>query len=733
MSVIANVKLDDGQDNTHTGDAGLLYHFAPFCFPFPLFFIGGETGGQSAQPLDPHIDGSADTRRRVTFANWAISQAAPPTDCVSQPDVDVSEQIEWIAARSPSARRAEREAATCSVERAGEDLRSSGDVAKWILSAREDIRTVVSAWNGPLAEYCVDRTKWADVGIVHAIQHGAAAAGKLPRTGIGTPMDHKTPQPLASLKSECRSRNEQTVRSLRDDPHGQEILRQVRCDSEPGVDRMTVPIPLSEIDLDACLLAKGFAIDQGKKSDGSPKLRVVWDETASGTNEHTQPTEKLSCDGVDKLLSATVLFYTLTGARPSFWKADIDSAFRRVPVGEGFEWLMWTCWLTDGKAWASRHRVFPFGCVSAVHAWNRVGAMLRHIAMVLLHIPIFRYVDDFFGIEHDECIEHVLDCFKRIVRAIMGAEAIADPKCDYGSSLVVLGLQFSYKASAVSIWPAEKSVEKWIAGIWAALGRNTLGPGEASKTVGRLSWANAHAFGRLGRAMLWPIRHQQYARSSNSIIGPHLRIALSWWCQLLIRQIGIVWPLQTVARRHMELFCDAEGSPPRLAGILFSERGRTLYAYKHDVSRIVIEAYRERNDAQIMTLEIMAILVALTTFSNVLCGASVRVWTDNVGGECTLRKGTAKQEDHNLLVFAVWLQAARIGCSLWFERVGTKDNIADQPSRGYDEAVTMLGARWVEAVVPGELGRPAEWVNLDTLNNLQTLTRDGACLAVEAL
>ena len=132
------------------------------------------------------------------------------------------------------------------------------------------------------------------------------------------------------------------------------------------------------------------------------------------------------------------------------------------------------------------------------------------------------------------------------------------------------------------------------------------------------------------------------------------------------------------------------------------------------------------------TFEIMAILVALTTFSTVLRGASVRVWTDNVGGECALRKGSARQEDHNLLVFAVWLHAARIGCSLWFERVGTKDNIADQPSRGYDEAVTRLGARWVEAVVPGELGRPAEWVNIDTLCNLHTLTRDGACFAVEA-
>ena len=131
-------------------------------------------------------------------------------------------------------------------------------------------------------------------------------------------------------------------------------------------------------------------------------------------------------------------------------------------------------------------------------------------------------------------------------------------------------------------------------------------------------------------------------------------------------RIGIVWLLRVVQRVQFELFCDAEGSPPRLAGVLLGNLGSRVVAYKHDVSNVVLDAYRERNDAQVMTLEIMAIRLGLHTFGDVIRGASVRVWTDNVGGECALRKGSAKQEDHNLLVFAVWFAAARLDCALWF-------------------------------------------------------------------
>ena len=84
----------------------------------------------------------------------------------------------------------------------------------------------------------------------------------------------------------------------------------------------------------------------------------------------------------------------------------------------------------------------------------------------------------------------------------------------------------------------------------------------------------------------------------------------------------------------------------------------------------------------------------------------VRVWSDNVGAECTLRTGTASCNDHNLLVYAVWLEAIRHGLTLWFERVPSDDNIADEPSRNLFATIeNVLGATYVPPRGTGDLGR----------------------------
>ena len=49
------------------------------------------------------------------------------------------------------------------------------------------------------------------------------------------------------------------------------------------------------------------------------------------------------------------------------------------------------------QAYWLQHYTCPFGAVSSVHAWERVGAALAHLARVFLHLPVFRYVDDYFG------------------------------------------------------------------------------------------------------------------------------------------------------------------------------------------------------------------------------------------------------------------------------------------------------------------------------------------------
>ena len=108
-----------------------------------------------------------------------------------------------------------------------------------------------------------------------------------------------------------------------------------------------------------------------------------------------------------------------------------------------------------------------------------------------------------------------------------------------------------------------------------------------------------------------------------------------------------------------------------------------------------------------MAYELMAILLAIETFKDKCQNANVRVWTDNIGGECAFRNQSSKSVDHNALVHLVWLCVAKINAGLWIERVPSALNLADGPTRPTEEIGTSilkeLGARPVEPQLPSEL------------------------------
>ena len=84
---------------------------------------------------------------------------------------------------------------------------------------------------------------------------------------------------------------------------------------------------------------------------------------------------------------------------PGLWKADIDAAFRRIPVMEEHQWAAAIVYWHDNYFWMARHYGMPFGATASVVAWHRIGALLSEIARKLLHLPVFRYVDDYFAAE----------------------------------------------------------------------------------------------------------------------------------------------------------------------------------------------------------------------------------------------------------------------------------------------------------------------------------------------
>ena len=88
----------------------------------------------------------------------------------------------------------------------------------------------------------------------------------------------------------------------------------------------------------------------------------------------------------------------------------------------------------------SCHNACVFVASSSVYNWERLGELLTVIAIRWLGICVYRCVDDFFAHERAEN-KHATQCIARLIRAVLGDDAIENRKLDYGLSLVVLGVR----------------------------------------------------------------------------------------------------------------------------------------------------------------------------------------------------------------------------------------------------------------------------------------------------
>lgn len=306
-----------------------------------------------------------------------------------------------------------------------------------------------------------------------------------------------------------------------------------------------------------------------------------------------------------------------------------------------------------------RRRLAPRACraVSAlrrfrkgasVQGWERTGALLRAIVVRILYVLLLRYVDDYFGCDRPSeaaavlapaqstkpCarrgeVEHALNCVTRLLRAVMGQSVLADRKLVAGAPIGVLGLHLRVSRYGFMATPLADKVEKWSAGIRAALAQGKLAPGEAAKLAGRLAWASSHMFKRLGRALLRPrvrFTHEpvvaamrprprpifSHAHRRTSSVGPSLRLALEWWLEILQLDLGQAREWEQRRQDRAIILADARGWPPRAAAVVLAagELHWTTYA----VPDKLLEFFNARGDNQIGGLELIAIALALSTF-----------------------------------------------------------------------------------------------------------------------
>ena len=142
----------------------------------------------------------------------------------------------------------------------------------------------------------------------------------------------------------------------------------------------------------------------------------------------------------------------------------------------------------------AQHAACPFGAIASVHAWERVGAAITHIARKFLKIAVLRYVDDLFAPERTQTMRHSLQCLARLIRVLLGPTAVAEKKLAYGTKLDILGVDIKMSKRGYKCKPKRSKARAWIATLENALSLGKLLPGDASKLAGRLSWGSAYMF-----------------------------------------------------------------------------------------------------------------------------------------------------------------------------------------------------------------------------------------------
>ena len=158
--------------------------------------------------------------------------------------------------------------------------------------------------NDPLLEQLAAVTSFTDPECIQCFRRGAPVTGTIPAAASAKTHEYAPAEPVEKLRQQCRVRNERLMASLREDKHASFLMEQTKADA--AAERMTMPIPVTQLDTDSLLLARRFSREQGLRANGEQKLRAVDDESANGVNETSRPVAKPVADGIDKMVQTTL-------------------------------------------------------------------------------------------------------------------------------------------------------------------------------------------------------------------------------------------------------------------------------------------------------------------------------------------------------------------------------------------------------------------------------------------
>ena len=488
--------------------------------------------------------------------------------------------------------------------------------------------------------------------------------------------------------------NSKIADSMKESEFSADLMEIAEKDVELGA--LGSPQPLSTALQQQVHIARRIAVREYRPSGW--RTRAVDDMTEMLLNPATEQSDKQVNETVLHLVWM-LLFFCQASLDVDMWKRDIQNAFRRLPVLSAHVLYVWVSWIYNNTKLAAPHFGMPFGAVSSVVAWHRVGAALSRIIQRNAKAPIARYVDDFFGCSR-RGLKWTGGTMLYTLCSLIGL--LCDPKKDVDGavSMIALGLmvETSLDHSKVMVRLEAEKASAWHAELLSAYAAGKLSPEHALKLAGRAQWALCCSRSKVGRSYLKAVFAQAYKPWRDNLMSPRLRQASSWLLDYFVQRPASVWHSLDETRQHVRTWSDASGVDQLVAVFLLVD-GAWRYTSAPAPSALVSQ-FLPRGDNQIGMLELLAPILAVGTWPQTFCNVLWTAWIDNQGVLHDLLKGGSLAEDANVLIGRLWLSLASSNTALYVERVESKSNVADGPTRHDFSDVTRLHASFSEPVWP---------------------------------
>jgi len=158
------------------------------------------------------------------------------------------------------------------------------------------------------------------------------------------------------------------------------------------------------------------------------------------------------------------------------------------------------------------------------------------------------------------------------------------------------------------------------------------------------------------------------------------------------------------------IYTDASDVPNRrprqvLGAVIYEPLSDRLYYSWAELPPVVMEQWAVR-ESYMGQLELLATLFGLKLLPHIVQNRQILLFIDNDSAASNLVRGYSKISDSSAIVGEFWLTAAKLNTDIYCDRVSSKSNLADPPSRLESKLLNDMGANWTEPVFD-RLGSPS--------------------------